>query len=146
MAPAFPPPPPPAKRPMSKRAAEESARAFRSMHALARPDPVLQRRREEPSGPSLWPVFIMSIAMTLFGCTTVPTETDSRGYKWELVDKPIAPVVHRITDGNVYLHCAFEEKAVACSVRRDVCDIYVADDAEDWVIEHEMKHCAGWRH
>lgn len=84
--------------------------------------------------------------MLLASCVPLPSyERDAQGYAWERTGAPIAPAIHRNTD--VYLYCAFEEKAESCSVRRgDVCDIYLPKNPAPWMEAHELKHCEGWSH
>ncbi len=100
------------------------------------------------SGQTCRDLALAAIVASAAACTQIRIEgPDEQGYRWMLVGDPIEPRVHEVNDGNIVLRCGLERESQACAVRRgDVCDIYVPDDAPPWLIEHEKRHCAGWRH
>lgn len=91
---------------------------------------------------------VLALLLALSACDQVPREgPDERGYTWQKDGPTGTPVVHVVSDGNVFLHCAMEDKAKACSViRNGVCDIYLPAGYEPWLEAHERKHCDGWTH
>lgn len=84
--------------------------------------------------------------LALSACTRIETDgPDAQGYRWQRDGMTGTPAIHRNVD--VYLSCAFEEKATACSIIREgQCDIYLPSNPEPWMEAHELRHCAGWRH
>ena len=95
------------------------------------------------------------IVLLLAACTFEQTRyTDMQGYIWEKRLDPIPPhrrTLELVKDGNIFLRCGLEPRAIACSVRRFRngelwCEMFVPVDAELWVIEHEKLHCEGWTH
>lgn len=74
------------------------------------------------------------------------------GCAWQQTRPPAADIrVHEVADSqgicariaghwDIYLGCAWWNKVLAS------CDVFIPTGAPDFVLKHELKHCAGYDH
>lgn len=89
--------------------------------------------------------------LLLLGCASTGVElADEQGYRW-ICDLPPIPEdrcpVREIGNGDIYLYCGLEEKALSCTRRDgDRCEIFIDPDGPAWLLPHELRHRDGCRH
>jgi hypothetical protein len=91
------------------------------------------------------------LVATLVGCTTVSTED-------VVFRNAIPPTIHHVYFGEMLARCykytplwikLLGGIPFACAewdLNKNTCDIYISENAPDWMLKHELEHCNGFGH
>ncbi|HSQ04957.1 MAG TPA: hypothetical protein VLN59_13020 [Burkholderiales bacterium] len=97
------------------------------------------------------------VILLVTGCASTPA-WQAGGQNWRLEAKPLPPLIHEIDDRKLLSSLCKAEANIAeswdgavidaCTVFTEQrCDIYVwKRNPFPEVLDHELHHCAGWRH
>ena len=89
------------------------------------------------------------LCTTLIACTTISKDN-------KVFATPKTPVIHYVYLGEMLSKCYKYTPVwmmllggfpLACAEWTDnICDIYISENAPDWMLEHELQHCNGFGH
>ena len=89
----------------------------------------------------------LALALLLCSCTTI--DAGNRVNSWP----ELKVRVHEVEGWELHQHCASTvsvfDMALGCAwidLNARTCDIYISSPPQDFVLQHELAHCAGMEH